>query len=137
LRAVLDPNVLISALLSPAGAPARALLAWVKGEYELIVSPLLLAELTRVLAYPKLRARIDQHDGEEFVDWLSRQATLAPDPADASVRSADPDDDYLLALAIKEKAVVVSGDKHLLALIDEFPIFSPASFLAYIGSSSA
>jgi putative PIN family toxin of toxin-antitoxin system len=136
LRAVLDPNVLVSALLSPAGAPARALLAWVNGEYELVVSPLLLAELTRVLAYPKLRARIDQHEGEEFVDWLSRHATIATDPADAPVRSADPDDDYLLALALREKALVVSGDAHLLALVDEFPIFAPVHFLEFVESSS-
>jgi putative PIN family toxin of toxin-antitoxin system len=137
LRAVLDPNVLVSALVSPDGTPARALLAWKKGEYELVVSPLLLAELTRVLAYPKLRAHIDQHDAEEFLDWLSRQATVATDPAGGPLRTADPDDDYLLALALQEKALVVSGDKHLLVLADEFPIFSPANFVAYIGSSSA
>ena len=129
MRAVLDPNVLVSALLSPTGAPARALLAWVEGRYELVVSPRLLAELNRVLAYPKLRARVEPHDAEQFVGWLSRQAVLAADPIDPPSRAADADDDYLLALAASEDALLVSGDKHLLALAGEFPILSPARFL--------
>lgn len=105
------------------------LLAWVEGRYELVVSPLLLAELTRVLAYPKLRARVDSNDAEAFVDWLSRQAILVADPADPPSRVADTDDDYLLALAASEEALLVSGDKRLLALADEFPILSPVRFL--------
>jgi putative PIN family toxin of toxin-antitoxin system len=136
LRAVLDPNVLISALLSPAGAPARALLAWVEGRYELVASPRLLAELTRVLAYPKLRDRVQPRDAEQFVDWLSRQAILTADPTDPPSRVADADDDYLLALAASEDALLVSGDKHLLALAEKFPILPPARLLEYIESSS-
>jgi putative PIN family toxin of toxin-antitoxin system len=136
LRAVLDPNVLVSALLSQAGTPARALLAWVDGQYELVVSPRLLVELTRVLAYPKLRARVQSHDAEEFVDWLSRQAVLVADPVDPPSRVADADDDYLLALAAGEDALLVSGDKHLLVLADEFPILSPARFLEHFESPS-
>ena len=129
MRAVLDPNVLVSALLSPTGAPARALREWVEGRYELVVSPRLLAELARVLAYPKLRSRVEPHDAEQLVDWLARQAILAVDPADPPSRVADANDDYLLALAAGEDAFLVSGDKHLLALADEFPIFSPPRFL--------
>jgi predicted nucleic acid-binding protein len=55
LHAILDANVLIAALLSPRGSPARLLRAWMNGAFELIVSPGLLAELERALAYPKLR----------------------------------------------------------------------------------
>ncbi len=82
-----------------------------------------------MLAYPKLRARVQSHDAEEFVDWLSRQAILAADPVDPPSRVADADDDYLLALAAGEDALLVSGDKHLLALADEFPILAPARFM--------
>jgi putative PIN family toxin of toxin-antitoxin system len=135
LRVVLDPNAFVSALLSPAGAPARTLLAWVEGRYELVVSPRLLAELTRVLAYPKLRSRVEPHDAEQLVDWLARQAILAVDPVDPPRRVTDADDDYLLALAASEDALLVSGDKHLLALADEFPILSPARFLETVESS--
>jgi predicted nucleic acid-binding protein len=43
-----------------------------------------------------------------------------------------PGDDYLLALASSETAVLVSGDDYLLSLADELPIHSPASFLALL-----
>jgi predicted nucleic acid-binding protein len=44
--------------------------------------------------------------------------------------SADPDDDYLIALAHDQSAIVVSGDRHLLDLADRAPILSPADLLA-------
>ena len=50
MRAVLDVNVLIAALLSPTGAPAQIVSRWLGGEFELIVSGNLLAELERALA---------------------------------------------------------------------------------------
>ncbi len=128
MRAVLDPNVIVSAALSPEGPPARILLAWQRGLFELIVSAGLLAELRRALAYPKLRARIDADAAAELVAWLANNATLAEDPAEAPVRSADPGDDYLIALAAAERTVLVSGDKHLLALAERLPILSPARF---------
>jgi putative PIN family toxin of toxin-antitoxin system len=127
---------LISALLAPAGAPARVLRAWTDGAYELIVSTALLAECGRALAYPKLRARVDRHDAERFLDWLSRYATLVDDPHDAPSRVSDRDDDYLLALAAAENAHLVSGDKHLLVLADELPILPPARFLELIERAS-
>ena len=110
MRAVLDVNVLISALLSRTGAPARLLLAWQEGRFELIVSPGLLAELGRALAYPKLRRLIPASDAEAFVAGLSRSASLARDPdGPAPIRCANPWDDYLLSLAADQHAVLASG----------------------------
>jgi predicted nucleic acid-binding protein len=54
---------------------------------------------------------------------------MAADPTSAPRRSPDPGDDYLLALAEAEKAVLVSGDRHLLGLDDRFPIQAPRAFL--------
>ena len=133
LRAILDVNVLISALISPSGSPARLLLAWQEGRFELIVSPALLAELGRALAYPKLRRLITQEDADAFVAWLSRSALLARDATDPPpIHAADPNDDYLLALAAEQRAELVSGDGHLLALVGDYPIAGPADFLATI-----
>jgi putative PIN family toxin of toxin-antitoxin system len=130
VRAVLDPNVIISALLSPDGAPAQALLAWLRGEFELVVSPLLLAELERALAYPKLRKRIEPQDAHHIIELLSSSANSAADPEEAPrVRSRDPGDDYLIALASSSSALLVSGDGHLLELDKALPILSPARFL--------
>jgi hypothetical protein len=132
-RAVLDPNVIISALLSPMGSTAHVLQAWEKGKFELVASPALLQELQRALAYPKLRRRISEQDAESVVRWLRESATLASDAAEAPpIRSEDPGDDYLIALAASRQAILVSGDKHLLDLADRIPVLDPTAFLKHL-----
>jgi len=134
VRAVLDVNVLVSALLSPSGAPARLLLAWQQGDFELIVSALLLAELARALAYPRLRGRVTADEATRFIAWLERSAPVAPDPGTAPpARSVDPSDDYLIALAASMDARLVSGDRHLLDLAPEIPVHTPREFLGMLG----
>ena len=129
MRAVLDPNILISALLSRSGAPAQLIARWLAGEFELVVSEWLLAELERALAYPRLRARIAAGYAAEFVALLRAGAELAPDPSDAPRRSPDPGDDYLLALAESTDARLVSGDQDLLGLGGGLPIHTARGFL--------
>jgi uncharacterized protein len=135
LRAVLDANVIISALLSPDGAPARVLVAWREGAFELIVSSHLLDELRCALSYPRLRERIDPQDASAVLDWLTRFATFAADTGRAPARSADSADDYLIALAAGNDALLISGDKHLLALAERLPILPPARFLELVESA--
>ncbi len=136
MRAILDVNVLISALISPSGSPARLLLAWQDGRFELIVSPALLAELRRALAYPKLERLIPPADADAFAAWLSRTAVLARDAAEPPpVKAVDPDDDYLLALAAEQRADLVSGDAHLLALAGDYPIHRPSDFLEMVSGA--
>lgn len=133
-RAVLDPGVLVSALISPTGAPAKLLARSREGELELIVSPHLLDELDGVLRREKFRRYVDLEDVEAYLDLLRRDLALAADPEGSpTLRCADPDDDYLIALAHANDAALVSGDKHLLDLSDEAPIYSPADFLAVLG----
>jgi hypothetical protein len=129
VRAVLDPNVLIAALLSRSGAPAQIVTRWLDGAFELVVSESLLAELERALGYPKVRRRVPPSEAVAFVSLLRRGAIVAVDAATPARRSADPGDDYLLALAESAHGVLVSGDRHLLALADELPIQSPQAFL--------
>jgi uncharacterized protein len=129
VRAVLDPNILIAALLSRAGAPGRLVGRWLAGEFELIVSEALLGELERALAYPKLRRRVSAEEAAEFVALLRDGAILARDPANPPRRSADPGDDYLLVLAESERAILATGDQHLLALASEFPIHTARALL--------
>lgn len=129
MRAVLDPNILIAALLTPSGAPAQIISRWLGGEFELVVSEGLLSELERALAYPKLRRHIPADDATEFVSLLRLAGIVAPDPGPGTHRSADPGDDYLLALAENERAVLVSGDQHLLELADDLPIQTARTFV--------
>ena len=133
MRAVLDANVIISGLLSPAGNPARLLSAWERGEFELIVSPALLEELERALAYPRLRRHVSEQEAERVLHWLAESATVVSDPAAAlPVHSADPGDDYLIALAASRQAILVSADKHLLDLADQIPVLAPADFVNHL-----
>jgi putative PIN family toxin of toxin-antitoxin system len=129
-RAVLDPGVLVSALITPQGTPAKLLLSAGEGDFELIVSPLLLEELELVLRREKFRRYIDQDGVTAYLDLLRRSAEIAADPETPSpIRCADPDDDYLIALANSQNAALVSGDSHLLDLAGKIPVHSPADFL--------
>ena len=128
MRAVLDPNVLIAAVLSPRGTPAHVVSRWLAGEFELVVSAVLLRELRRSLAYEKVRKRLPASDAAEFIGLLGKGAVLASDPTDVPRRSADRGDDHLVALAESERAMLVSGDRHLLALADELPVRTPRQF---------
>jgi putative PIN family toxin of toxin-antitoxin system len=136
VRAVLDPNVTISGVLSSTGAPADVLRSLAAGELELVVSEALLDELERALAYPKLRRHVAESYAADLVRWVAGSATVVVDPeVDSPVRSRDPDDDYLIALASTHRAALVSGDKHLLALQEEIPVFSPRAFLDLLSSA--
>jgi putative PIN family toxin of toxin-antitoxin system len=130
-RAVLDAGVFVSAVATPGGTCAQLVPKLREGEFEAIVSPLLLKELTGVLRRDKFRRYVDLEFVEEFVEMLQSEATMAPDPADpAPLRSRDPKDDYLLALAFHQKAILVSGDSDLVELSSGAPIVTPADLLA-------
>jgi putative PIN family toxin of toxin-antitoxin system len=131
VRAVVDVNVLISGVLSTKGSPAEILRASRDGQFELVVSELLHAELKRTLAYPKLRKRIAPEKADAFTNWVRDHGTIAEDPASPPpVSSRDPDDDYLLALAIDRRAYLITGDQDLLAPSSDLPILTPAQFAA-------
>ena len=137
MRAVLDVNVIVSGLLSPRGAPPRVLTAWLEGGYDLVVSPVLLDELERALGYPKLRKRVSAAEAEEVLELLHREADVREDPpGPPPVRSPDPGDDYVIILAAETQSVIVSGDRHLLDLRDELPVYTPSEFLSLLEESS-
>jgi putative PIN family toxin of toxin-antitoxin system len=130
-RAVLDPGVLVSALISPAGTPAKLVAEARDGGLELVVSPLLLAELDEVLRRQKFRRYVDLERVRDYVELLRRESLHVADPEGTpSLRAADPGDDYLINLAHRQNAILVSGDRHLLDLADRAPILSPADLLA-------
>lgn len=133
MRAVLDVNVLVAALISRTGAPARLLERWLAGDFELIGSEKLLEELARALSYPKVRERVAADNAERFVLLVRELAEVLSDPeGPPPIRSTDPGDDYLLALASRENAHLVSGDEHLLGLRGRAAVLSPREFLELV-----
>jgi len=62
VRAVFDPNVLVSALLAPTGAPAELILRWLAGDFELVVSEQLLVLLQQFAVEEKEAGDLLGHD---------------------------------------------------------------------------
>lgn len=127
-RVVLDPGVLVSALITPQGSPAKLWQAVVDERLEVAVCPRLLAELAGVLERSKFRAYVTLEEAQAFVAEVARRAHRLPDPSDVPRVSRDPDDDYLLALAsISGSRAVVSGDLDLTDLEGPpIPVMTPA-----------
>jgi uncharacterized protein len=116
VRAVLDPNVLISAVISRHGPPREILERWLDGEFEMIVSYDLLYELEAVLMRDMFRDKLSVSDVVEYVRFLADHATMVeqPEPHARVAGIPDPGDYYLARLA--ESANVdrlVSGDLDL------------------------
>ena len=79
-RVVCDVGVIVSGLLSADGPPGRLLDRWRDGVFDLIVSPLWLAELARVLERPKISRYLEPGDAEELLAAIRLQAELGDDP---------------------------------------------------------
>ena len=136
MRAVIDTNVLIAALLWR--GPPHALLEQLRaGAMTLVSSPALLAELADVIGRAKFDAILVQSN-------TSRERALAevrqladvvePSPLPQPV-CRDPDDDHVLALALAAKAeLIVSGDNDLLSMksFENIAIVAPAEAVTMI-----
>lgn len=131
MKAVLDPNVLVSAAISPHGVPAQIVGAWSDERFELVISQAVLEELREVLLRPSFRRWITTQEAAEYVDGLEDDTDLVPDPEEVPFVSRDPDDDYLIALARSARAdYIVSGDQDLTSVEDlELPVLTPRAFL--------
>jgi len=130
-RAVLDTNVLVSALISPSGASAQLLIELRSGGFELIVSPLLLAELREVLSRPKFRRYVSEAEIDAYAELIRREGLVVDDPLPSSEPvGVDPDDEYLIDLSRAGQVdALVTGDVHLLDLRDVLPMRTPREFI--------
>ena len=134
IRAVLDANVFVSALIRPQGPPGRVLRVWLEGAFELITSKPIVEEVRRCLNYPKIRRRLDASDDEIELWLLSLELASVPvSPRDTMTYvAADPDDDKYVSAAFEGCVdTIVTGDRHLLDLtdLDEIQITTPREFL--------
>jgi putative PIN family toxin of toxin-antitoxin system len=132
LRIVLDTNVLLSGLMLPDSTPGKIVNAWRKRNFYLIASEPMLEEIARVLAYPKIRKRLNWDDEtiSRYVALL-RFETEAVSIAGIEVNvPADPNDNHLLATLIASKADwLITGDSDFDGLAGQHPIISPGEFM--------
>lgn len=81
------------------------------------MSPALLEETADVLSRPRIRKRLSAEDAQLFLADVAAQVVMLADSRDPPSVCRDPDDDYLVALAVIAGAeVLVSGDDDLLAV---------------------
>lgn len=129
-RLVLDTNVLLAALLFPAGRASWLRAAWRAGRVRPLASRDTATELLRVLTYPKFGLTAEERQ-DLLDDYLPCCETVAvPEPPPAVPQCRDPFDRPFLELALAARAdALVTGDADLLALADSFavPILSPAA----------
>lgn len=115
IRVVVDPGVFVSVLIgSPGSPPDRIFNAWVADRIEVVASPKVIAELRRVVMRPKFRRWFDEAAAKHLIERIELHATIHPDPPLLEGATADPHDDYLVALAVATRVdAIVSGDRHL------------------------
>lgn len=141
MRVVLDTNVVISALLSAAGAPARVLELWRHQDLEVVVSEPLLAEYQRALLYERVasRHRMASSAVAEVIEGFRQFAILVTPEETVSAIQEDPQDNLVLECALAGGAeYVVTGDSHLLKLeaFRDIQILSSNAFLAVLQQQS-
>ena len=137
MRVVLDTNVVVSAAMSPRGAPNAIVRAWAADEFQLLVSPSILAEYAEVLTRADIERfiRLTAAENDALLAALRACERISEaDPAAGGV-PAVPDDAMFLTCAANGAAdVLVSGDAHLVALKAHrgIPIVTPALLLAML-----
>lgn len=136
MRAVVDTNILVRAVIKPQGSvgPVLQRLRW--REYTLLLSRATLDELVDVLHRPRLQAKYGL--SESALRAVIRLVVLRSElvqPDEPVVVCRDPKDDKFLEVALAGQAgVIVSGDEDLL-ILDPYagiPIVSPSRFLAML-----
>lgn len=132
MRIVCDTNVLVSGILF--GGHARQILLLVsRGRLTNFISDEILLEAKKVLSRPKFKLSPQQlmaimalfRDTFELVYPVQRHKVI----------QSDPDDNRILDAALEAQAeIIVSGDKHLLAIGQwrGIRVLSPAEFVKEI-----
>jgi putative PIN family toxin of toxin-antitoxin system len=133
IKAVLDTNVFLRALINPHSRCGR-LLDKFADDYVLVLSPAIIREVLEVLHRPRLRAKfpqITQLDVTRIITLFAQAHVVEPQSAPSISR--DPGDDKFLACArLAGAEYLVTEDKDLLVLEahEGTRICQPAEFIA-------
>lgn len=138
LRAVLDANVVISALIQPKGLSGQILTRLLEHHaFTLVLSAEILEEIRRSLTYPKVRRYI-RLSKEDLDAWLVSLELIA-EPVEGRLRVdvvvEDQNDNKYIEAALEGHAqFLVTGDKHLLSVnaYEDIQIVTPRAFLALL-----
>jgi putative PIN family toxin of toxin-antitoxin system len=130
-QVVVDTNVIISATLSPRGAPALLLKRFFR-EGQLVFSAATFDELKTRLWRPKFDPHFTLEERQDLLHAIASSARWCEDTQAAGVWCRDPDDDKFIALALAAQATrLITGDDDLLCLdpLGELRILTPRAAL--------
>lgn len=113
-RIVVDPNVFISATITPDGALGSVFGLIDQGTLVPIVTQHLVDEVVDVLGRPNLAKYLKPGAGTAFEEQMRQLGEWHADIAGPPAVTRDPKDDYLIALALGAHAeAIASGDDDL------------------------
>jgi hypothetical protein len=129
-RVILDTNVLVSALLFE-GRLAPLVDLWKKQTFIFLLTPSILDEYLRVLAYPKFQLSEEEikiilaEELSPYVELIKERKIKVP------VLSDSDDEIFLAAACLGNADYLVTGDKVLLQLkrLKQCEILKPSEFL--------
>jgi uncharacterized protein len=134
LRAVIDTNVLASALIRRQGVSGQVLRHLRDGRFTIIYSVPLMMELVEVLSRPQIQQKyhIQSDDITALINLVRLRGELVS-PERLIDACRDPKDNRFLEAAVEGNTdVIVSGDADLLDMreFEAIPILRVAEFLA-------
>lgn len=135
LKVVLDTNVWVSALLW-GGKPAAIIQAAEEGIVVIFISEGIVAEIGKVLAYPKLeKIYRPERRREDLMEQVLKNSKFVRALAKVQVIQEHPADNKFLDCALAANAdYIVSGDKHVLKVVSykKTKILTVSDFLKLI-----
>ena len=141
MRAVIDTNILVRAVIRPQGTVGPVLLRLRDGAYTLLHARPLLEELVDVLNRPRIRDKygLTGQDIQTVLGLLLLRGE-AVTPRERITACRDPNGDKFREVAVAGQAgVIVSGDDDLLELdpCAGMPIVGPSTFLQMLDREEA
>lgn len=141
IRAVLDSNILVSALIKKGGKPYQVL-ARAQSKFEWLTSQFILKEVAEVLARRHIQTRYSHRvtltQTNNYFKRIRRTAKIVQVRAKVAAVREDLKDNPILACGVDGKAqFVVTGDPHLHTLksFRGIEIVTPAQFLEVLDQS--
>ena len=131
IRIVLDTTVWISGVFFQRGIPARLLMDWRNGRFQLIISHAILDELSIQLHQKTAKFSQPSSLADKWLNYIDSYATFVPISHNAAGVCRDPKGDQFLKTAVSGQAThLVTGDKDLLVLnpYQDIPIITPRDF---------
>jgi uncharacterized protein len=131
---VIDTNIIVSALVF-GGRISRLRFAWQDERFTPLVSKATITELIRVLAYPKFKLTPTEQEDLLSDYILFCESVEMPNRLPVIPECRDPFDvPFLLLAVVGEADYLVTGDRDLLSLKDDFscPIITAEDFLSVI-----